>query len=258
MRCIVGAILVAAACGAAADDAALPVPSKPAPQGSAETSLPTLAEQPLAIQEATRIGIALGAAQRCGMAAQDADTLTKLGYARLQLVAKDKALYGKAASVMHEAQSYASTQMKQPKGGCAVVLPMASGILGNLTYLIARAEPDVPQLNRSSPLENFAAWSGQLAVMASNCGAQDELVNRGVNLSSRYIDQQAKDQRSKDLAAAELSQMMLQAVFERWGDPSQCVKILTEFGMFFGNLDARLPKQEAAGASPAPTPPVQR
>jgi hypothetical protein len=103
---------------------------------------------------------------------------------------------------------------------------VASGILGNLTYIVARADLDVPDLHRSSPLENFAVWSGQLAVMASHCGAQDELVNKSVDLSRQYIAKQAKDERSKSKAEADLSEVMLQAELENWGDKEKCVEIL--------------------------------
>jgi len=199
-------------------------------------------EQPAAIREAGRIGVALGAAQRCGMSAEDADTMTKLGMARLQLMAKDRELYGQAAKVMLEGQHYGATEMPEPQGGCKVILPTASGILGNLIYLVARADPDVPNLNRPSPVENLAAWSGQLAVMASHCGARDEVVDHAVELARRYIEQQAKDERMRAHADADLSETMLQAELENWGDQTQCVKILMTFGMFFGNLDARMQK----------------
>lgn len=195
---------------------------------------------PPVIQEASRLGVALGAAQRCGMTAADADSMMKLGFARLQMLAKDKELYAKAAALMLESQRYGATEMKQPPGGCSTILPVASGILGNLTYLVARADLDVPDLRRSSPLENFAAWSGQLAVMASHCGAQDELVNKSVDLSRQYIAKHAKDERGRTKAEAELSEVMLQAELENWGDKEKCVEILTSFGSFFGNLDSRL------------------
>ena len=168
--------------------------------------------------------------------------MAKLGLAHLQLKAKDRELYGQAARVMLEGQRYGATEMPQPKGGCQEILPTTSGILGNLTYIIARADPDVPNLNRPSPLENFAVWSGQLAVMASHCGARDEVVDRGVELSRKYLEQQAKDERTRSRADAELSEAMLQAELEGWGDQTQCVKILVTFGTFFGNLDARLQK----------------
>ena len=203
---------------------------------------PSIDDQPPAIREGYRIGIAMGAGQRCGMSAEDIDMMTKLGMARLQLVAKNKELYGKAANVMLESQHFGATDMQQPEGGCKEILPTASGILGNLTYLIARADPDVPNLNRPTPLENFAAWSGQLAVMASTCGARDEVVNHGVEAARKYLEGQAKDSRARDKAEAELSEVMLQAEMEGWGDKTQCVKILTTFGTFFGNLDARMQK----------------
>ncbi|HTT37260.1 MAG TPA: hypothetical protein VMH32_06280 [Burkholderiales bacterium] len=198
--------------------------------------------QPPAIREATRIGVALGAGQRCGMSAEDVDMMAKLALAHLQLMAKNRELYGQAAKVMLEGQRYGAAEMPQPEGGCKEILPMASGILGNLTYIVARADLDVPNLNRASPLENFAAWSGQLAVMASHCGARDEIVDRGVELSRMYLDREAKDERTRSRADAELSQAMLEAELGGWGDQSQCVKILTTFGTFFGNLDARLQK----------------
>jgi hypothetical protein len=206
-----------------------------------DTNVVTPAEPPPpVIQEASRLGVALGAAQRCGMTADDAESMLKLGFARLQMLAKDKELYAKAAALMLESQRYGATEMKQPPGGCSTILPVASGILGNLTYLVARADLDVPDLRRSSPLENFAVWSGQLAVMASHCGAQDELVNKSVDLSRQYIAKQAKDERGRTKAEAQLSEVMLQAELENWGDKDKCVQILTNFGSFFGNLDSRL------------------
>ena len=201
---------------------------------------PPVEQQPIAVQEASRIGVALGAAQRCGMGAQDGDAMMKLGFARLQMLAKDKDLYAKAAGVLLESQRYGSTEMTQPEGGCSVILPIASGILGNLTYIVARADLEVPELHRDSPLENFAAWAGQLAVMASHCGTRDELVNKSVDLSRQYIAKQAKDERGKSKADAEFSTMMLQAELENWGDKDKCPEILTTFGTFFGNLDSRM------------------
>jgi hypothetical protein len=208
----------------------------------ADDTTPAIPAEPMppVIQEASRLGVALGAAQRCGMTAADADSMMKLGFARLQMLAKDKELYAKAAAVMMESQRYGSTEMQQPPGGCATILPVASGILGNLSYIVARADLDVPDLHRSSPLENFAVWSGQLAVMASHCGAQDELVNKAIDLSRQYIAKQAKDERGKAKAEAELSEVMLQAELENWGDKEKCTEILTSFGSFFGNLDSRL------------------
>ncbi len=206
-----------------------------------DTNVVTPAEPPPpVIQEASRLGVALGAAQRCGMTADDAESMLKLGFARLQMLAKDKELYAKAAALMLESQRYGATEMKQPPGGCTTILPLPSGILGTHTYLVARADLDVPDLRRSSPLENFAVWSGQLAVMASHCGAQDELVNKSVDLSRQYIAKQAKDERGRTKAEAQLSEVMLQAELENWGDKDKCVQILTNFGSFFGNLDSRL------------------
>jgi len=201
---------------------------------------PPAQEQSPVIQEASRIGVALGAAQRCGIAAADADSMMKLGFARLQLLARDKELYARAAGVMLESQRYGATEMTQPEGGCAVILPIASGILGNLTYIVARADLEVPDLRRDSPVENFAAWSGQLAVMASHCGARDELVNKAVSLSRQYIKLQGNEERTRAKAESELSQIMLQAELENWGDKDKCVEMLTTFGSFFGNLDSRL------------------
>ena len=218
-------LLMAVSASALADDPPAPTPVE---------------QQPIAVQEASRIGVALGAAQRCGMGAQDADAMMKLGFARLQMLAKDKELYAQAASVMLQSQRYGSTEMTQPEGGCAVILPVASGILGNLTYIVARADLEVPELRRDSPLENFAAWAGQLAVMASHCGTRDELVNKSVGLSRQYITKQGKDERGRTMADAELSTMMLQAELENWGDKAKCPEILTTFGTFFGNLDSRL------------------
>jgi hypothetical protein len=197
-------------------------------------------DQPPAIKEASRMGVALGAAQRCGMSGDDVDTMTKLGFARLQMMAKDKELYAKAAAVMLDSQRYGSTEMPPPAGGCAVILPIASGILGNLTYIVARAEPDVPDLHRKSPLDNFAAWSGQLAVMASHCGAQNYVVDKAIALSRKYIAKESKNDRAQARADAELSEGMLQAELEQLGNKTKCESILTNFGTFFGNLDARL------------------
>lgn len=240
-RFIIALLLLVTVGGAAAQQRASPDPQLPASPFSGSPAQPTPpADRPPAIQEATRIGIALGAAQRCGMEARELDAMTQLGFARLRLLARDDALYGQATSVLLQGQRYGAAEMRPPPGGCRVVLPVVSGILGNLMFLITRADPDVPDLKRDTPLENFAAWSGQLAVMASNCGAQDLVVNKGVDLARRYIERGARQLREKEVAEAELSRMMLQAVLERWGDQTQCVKILTEFGMFFGNLDARL------------------
>jgi hypothetical protein len=223
LACLV--VLLTVSPSALADDSDVAPPAEP---------------QPAVIQEASRIGVALGAAQRCGMAAADADSMMKLGFARLQLLARDKELYARAAGVMLESQRYGATEMTQPEGGCAVILPIASGILGNLTYIVARADLEVPDLRRNSPLENFAAWSGQLAVMASHCGARDELVNKAVGLSRQYITKQGKEERTRAMAESELSQIMLQAELENWGDKDKCAEILTTFGSFFGNLDSRL------------------
>lgn len=210
----------------------------------AEDTPVTPPEEPLApaMQEASRLGVALGAAQRCGMSAEDADSMMKLGFARLQMLAKDKELYAKSAAAMLEAQHYGSTEMQQPPGGCAAILPVASGMLGNLMYIVARADPDVPDLRRETPLQNFAVWSGQLAVMASHCGAQDELVNKGVDLARQYIATEAKDDRTRTKAESDLSEVMLQAELENWGDKEKCTEILTKFGIFFGNLDSRMQK----------------
>jgi hypothetical protein len=225
MRLLVLALFLLPSASALTDDTNVVAPAEPMPP---------------VIQEASRLGVALGAAQRCGMTATDADSMLKLGFARLQMLAKDKELYSKAAGVMLESQRYGATEMQQPPGGCSTILPVASGILGNLTYIVARADLEVPDLHRSSPLENFAVWSGQLAVMASHCGAQDELVNKSIDLSRQYIARQAKDERSKSKAEADLSEVMLQAELENWGDKEKCTEILTSFGSFFGNLDSRL------------------
>lgn len=216
-------------------------PQSAEPQSPSEQ--PSRAEQqPAAIQEAARIGVAMGAAQRCGFSAEDVDAMTKLGFARLQLLAKDQELYSRAAAVMLQSQSYGSTELQQPQGGCSVVLPTAAGILGNLTYLVARAELEVPDLRRESPLQNFAAWSAELAVMASHCGVRDELVNKATSLAQQYIAANGKDERDRSMAEAELSEMMLRAQLENWGDQTKCAEILTRFGTFYGNLDARLRK----------------
>jgi hypothetical protein len=193
-----------------------------------------------AVQEASRVGVALGAAQRCGMAAADADAMMKLGFARLQMLAKDKELYAKSAAMMLEAQQYGSTDMPLPPGGCPTILPVASGIYGNLTYIVARADLDVPDLHRDSPLQNFAVWSGQLSVMASHCGAQDQVVNKGIDLARQYIAKHGTDERDRTKAESDLSEVMLQAELENWGDKDKCTEILTRFGSFFGNLDSRL------------------
>jgi hypothetical protein len=206
-----------------------------------DTPVEPKAEPPSpAVQEASRIGVALGAAQRCGMTADDADAMMKLGFARLQMLSKDKELYAKSAGVMLEAQRYGSTDMPLPPGGCPTILPVASGIYGNLTYIIARADLDVPDLHRGSALQNFAVWSGQLAVMASHCGAQDEVVNKGIDLARQYIAKQGTEERERTKAESELSEVMLQAELENWGDKEKCTEILTRFGGFFGNLDSRL------------------
>ena len=241
MRIFCFVVLTASAAGAMAQDAVVPAE-----------------DQPPAIKEASRMGVALGAAQRCGMSDEDVDTMTKLGFARLQMMAKDKDLYTKAAAVMLDSQRYGSTEMTPPAGGCAVILPVASGILGNLTYIVARAEPDVPDLHRASPLENFAAWSGQLAVMASHCDAQNYVVDKALGLARQYIAKESKDERVQERADAELSGAMLRTELEQSADKTKCESILTNFGTFFGNLDARLqpattksprrPAEEATGA----------
>ena len=201
---------------------------------------PSADEQLPAIKEASRIGVGLGAAQRCGLSPQDADTMMKLGFARVQMVAKDKDVYAKAAAVLLQSQQYGSSEMKPPPGGCAVILPVASGIFGNLTYIVARADPDVPDLHRSSPLENLAAWSGQLAVMASHCEAQDDVVNKAVGFARQYLAKQTKDTRIQTRADTELSEAMLQTELTDKANKEQCLSVLITFGTFFGNLDARL------------------
>ena len=141
---------------------------------------------------------------------------------------------------MEKSEHYGATEMQQPAGGCAALLMVTSGLLGKLTYVVAHADLEVPDLRRGSPLENFAAWAGQLAVMASHCGARDQLVNKATALSAKYIAKEAPSQRIRVRAEAELSEMMLQAELEDWGDRDKCKEILTTFGSFFGNLDSRL------------------
>jgi hypothetical protein len=206
-----------------------------------EASLaPPTEQQSPAIAEASGIGTALGAAQRCGMPADDLAKMRKLGLQRVQSLAPDKESYEKATDVMEKSVHYGATEMAAPAGGCAALLMVTSGLLGKLTFVVAHADLDVPDLHRGSPLENFAAWAGQLAVMASHCGARDQLVNRAAALSANYIAKQAPNQRARIRAEAELSEMMLQAELEDWGDKEKCKEILTTFGSFFGNLDSRL------------------
>jgi hypothetical protein len=193
-----------------------------------------------AIAEAAGIGTALGAAQRCGMATEDVVRMRKLGLERLQTLAPDAGLYEKATQAMEKSERYGATDMVKPAGGCAALLMVTSGLLGKLTFIVAHADLDVPDLHRGSPLDNFAAWAGQLAVMASHCGARDQLVNKASALSAQYIAQQAPSGRARMRAEAELSEMMLQAELEDWGDRAKCTEILTTFGTFFGNLDSRL------------------
>jgi hypothetical protein len=186
------------------------------------------------------MGVALGAAQRCGMAAQDLATLRKLALERLQTLASDQGSLEKATGVMQQSEHYGATGMPKPAGGCTALLMVTSSLLGRLSYVVARAELDVPDLRRDTPLENFGAWAGQLAVMASHCGAADRIVNKAAALSTQYIAQQAPSQRVRMRADAELSSMMLRAEFEDWGDRAKCTEILTTFGSFFGNLESRL------------------
>jgi hypothetical protein len=197
-------------------------------------------EQSPALVEAARIGVALGAAQRCGMAAEDLATMRKLALERLQTLASDKGSLEKASGVMQQSERYGAGEMPKPAGGCAALLMVTSSVLGRLTYVVAHAELDVPDLRRGSPLENFAAWAGQLAVMASHCGAADKVVNKAAVLSTQYIALQAPSQRIRMRAEAELSSMMLRAELEDWGDRAKCTEILTTFGSFFGNLESRL------------------
>jgi hypothetical protein len=201
---------------------------------------PSTGQQSPAIAEAAGIGTALGAAQRCGMPADDLTKMRKLGLERLQALAPDKESYDKATDAMEKSVRYGATEMAAPTGGCTALLMVTSGLLGKLTFIVAHADLDVPDLRRGSPLENFAAWAGQLAVMASHCGARDQLVNRAAALSANYIAKQASSQRVRMRAEAELSEMMLQAELEDWGDKDKCKEILTTFGSFFGNLDSRL------------------
>ncbi len=201
--------------------------------------LPTEQHSP-AIAEASGIGTALGAAQRCGMPADDLINMRKLGLARLHALAPDEESYETATDVMEKSVHYGATEMAAPAGGCAALLLVTSGLLGKLTFVVAHADLDVPDLRRGSPLENFAAWAGQLAVMASHCGARDQVVNRAATLSASYIAKQAPNQRIRMRAEAELSEAMLQAELEDWGDKDKCKEILTTFGSFFGNLDSRL------------------
>jgi len=200
---------------------------------------PTEQQSP-ALAEASGIGTALGAAQRCGMPADDFAKMRKLGLERLQALAPDKESYGKAKEVMDKSEHYGANEMQPPVGGCAALLMVTSGLLGKLTYVVAHGDLEVPDLRRGSPLENFGAWAGQLAVMASHCGARDQLVNKAAALSAKYIAKEAPSQRIRMRAEAELSEMMLQAELEDWGDKDKCKEILTTFGSFFGNLESRL------------------
>jgi hypothetical protein len=174
------------------------------------------------------------------MPAGDLAKMKKLGLERLQSLAPDKESYEKATGVMEKSVRYGADEMAAPAGGCAALLMVTSGLLGKLTFVVEHADLDVPDLRRASPLENFAAWAGQLAVMASHCGARDQLVNRAAALSASYIAKQATNQRVRMRAEAELSEVMLQAELEDWGDKDKCKEILTTFGSFFGNLDSRL------------------
>jgi hypothetical protein len=207
-----------------------------------ETTLapPPTEQQSPALAEASGIGTALGAAQRCGMPTDDLARMRKLGLERLKALAPDKESYEKATNVMGQSERYGTTEMQQPVGGCSALLMVTSGLLGKLTFVVEHADLEVPDLRRATPLENFAAWAGQLAVMASHCGARDQMVNKAAALSAKYIAQQAPSQRIRRRAEAELSEMMLQAELEDWGDQDKCKEILTTFGSFFGNLDSRL------------------
>src|SRR5574341_2390710 len=100
MRCVVAAFLLTATLSTVAQESAGPQTPDPAPPfpGVPPLTAPP-ADQPPAIQEASRIGVALGAAQRCGMGAQEVNAMTMLGFARLRLLAKDDALYNQAASI---------------------------------------------------------------------------------------------------------------------------------------------------------------
>ncbi len=205
------------------------------------TAIPPTEEQsPTLVEEATHMGVALGAAQRCGMASQDLATMRKLALERLQTLAPDTASFEKAADIMQQLEHYGAIEMRKPAGGCTALLMVTSSVLGRLTYVVAHAELDVPDLRRGTPLENFAAWAGQLAVMASHCGAADGIVNKAAALSTQYIAHQAPSQRVQMRADAELSSMMLQGELEDWGDRAKCTEILTTFGSFFGNLESRL------------------
>jgi hypothetical protein len=201
---------------------------------------PPIQQASSVIAEASGIGTALGAAQRCGMPAEDLAKMRTLGLQRLQTLAPDEGSLAEATGAMEKSERYGATQMPEPLGGCAALLMVTSGLLGKLTYVVAHADLEVPDLRRGSPLENFAAWAGQLAVMASHCGARDQVVNKAAALSAEYIGQQALNRRSRRRAEAELSEMMLQAELEDWGDRDKCKEILTTFGTFFGNLDSRL------------------
>lgn len=209
------------------------IAQEPAPSSSAEHPPPEIAE-------ASGIGTALGAAERCGMPAEELARMRKLGAERLHALAPDKHAYDKAIEALQRSERFGATEMQQPLGGCSALLMVTSGLLGKLTYIVSRADPEVPDLRRPSPLENFAAWAGQLAVMASHCGARDQLVNKATDLTAKYIAKEAANPRIRVRAEAELSEVMLQAELEDWGDRSKCKEILMTFGVFFGNLDSRL------------------
>jgi len=196
-----------------------------------------------ALTEASGIGTALGAGQRCGMSADDVAKMRKLGLERLQSLASDQGSFEQATGLMEKSERYGATDMPVPPGGCAALLMVTSGLLGKLTFVVSHADLEVPDLRRGSSLENFAAWSGQLAVMASHCGARDQVVNKAAALSAQYIAQQAVNRRARRRAEAELSETMLQAELEDWGDRDKCKEILSTFGSFFGNLDSRLQKE---------------
>ena len=169
--------------------------------------------------------------------------MRKLGLERLHTLAPDQESFEQAAGVMEKSERYGATEMRNPPGGCAALLMVTSGLLGKLTFVVSHADLEVPDLRRSSSLENFAAWAGELAVTASHCGARDQVVNKAAALAAQYIAQQAVNRRARTRAEAELSEIMLQAELEDWGDRDKCKEILTTFGTFFGNLDSRLQKE---------------
>ena len=94
--------------------------------------------------------------------------------------------------------------------------------------------------------------------MASHCDAQNYVVDKALGLARQYIAKESKDERVQERANAELSGAMLRTELEQSADKTKCESILTNFGTFFGNLDARLqpattksprrPAEEAAGA----------